>query len=261
MKTLFAGKKILTTDKPAFVMGILNVTPDSFYEKSRGGIERAAKLIEAGADIIDVGGESTRPGFTPVSAEEEIKRVVPVIKELREKLDFKGAVSIDTTKFEVLKAAVDAGADIFNDVSAFEISPQGAEYCAKNELSVVLMHHTSGTVQDVVEYLKKQTDFALKNGISKEKIIWDPGIGFGKSFEENIELIKNTQALCGAYPLLMALSRKRCIGQMTNQTDAEKRLSGTVSANLISVLKGASIIRVHDVEEAVDSLNTMKYLM
>lgn len=267
------GTKTLSSDCPAFIMGIVNATPDSFYTESRGGIELAEKLIEDGADILDIGGESTRPGFKSISDEEEIKRILPVIKEIRKHHDI--PISIDTTKFSVLKAAFDAGADIFNDISCLEqkndySAKKTAEFISKNNLSVILTHrflqpeNTRKTnpeiVKEVSDYLEKKVKFCMENKILENKIIIDPGIGFGKTFEENVALIKNADKLCnGKYPVLMALSRKRCIGTMTGR-EVTERMAGTLSADILSVIKGAIILRVHDVKETKDSLNVMKYL-
>ena len=268
MINLNFGDRKITTEKPAFVMGILNATPDSFYSESRGGIEKAKQLILEGADILDIGGESTRPGFTEVSEEEEIKRVIPLIKEIRNFSNI--PISVDTRKAAVIKAAFEAGADALNDVSALEDSPGIGKIVADYNKSVILMHRFNGdeatrvtnpkVTEQVSDYLLKRCDFAIQQGILSDKIIVDPGIGFGKTFEENLLLIKQVDKLCDKkYPILMALSRKRCIGQMTNQT-TENRMVGTVTADILSVLKGAIIIRVHDVKAAVDSLNVMKYL-
>ena len=246
MREIILGSKKLVTDRPAFVMGIVNVTPDSFFDKSRGGVERALQLIEQGADILDIGGESTRPGYTPVPADEEIKRILPVIKEIRSKSDI--AISVDTTKLEVFKAAYEAGADIWNDVSSLSDKVEAAEY------------QGGGSVYDVKNYLEDRAEWCLSHGVKAEKIIIDPGIGFGKTNEECIEIIKHAEKLCQSkYPLLMALSRKRCIGGMTDRP-TEERLVGTVAADMISVQKGAIMVRVHDVAETIDSLNVMKYL-
>ncbi len=268
--TMQFGNRTISTEYNAFVMGIVNVTPDSFYSISRGGFERAEKLIEEGADILDIGGESTRPGYSEISDDEEIRRVVPVITELRKKYEI--PISIDTTKFEVLKAAYEAGADIFNDISAFEGKDyeKAADFVAKNGMSAILMHrftepdddHVTNPeiMKEVSNFLEDRVTFALKHGIPLEKIVVDPGIGFGKTFEENVILMKNLDQLCGKkYPILMALSRKRCIGTITRRM-VEERLVGTVAANMLSVQKGAVIIRVHDVAETKDSLKIMKDL-
>lgn len=257
-KKLTIGNKIITTEKNAFVMGIVNATPDSFFEGSRGGLERALRLIEEGADIIDIGGESTRPGFTPVSIEEEIKRVVPLVKDIRKHSDI--PISIDTTKLDVIKACMNYDIQIWNDVLALSGKKENACFVAQNNLSVILMHNGEGDIEKVNDELYKTISFSVQNGIKKEQIIIDPGIGFGKTNEQSINIIKNTNKICNLeFPVLMALSRKRCIGEMTGRP-AEQRLVGTVTANLISVQRGACMIRVHDVKETVDMLNVLKYL-
>ena len=274
MLQLKFGLKRAATERSAFVMGIVNVTPDSFYENSRGGAERAFRLIEEGADILDIGGESTRPGYTPVSVEEEIARIVPVIQAVRRESAV--PISVDTNKFEVFRAAFAAGADIWNDVTALSGAVQGtsdgtaaaanepsiaaAEYLAKTGASVILMHTGPGKVDEVSDFLGQRVVFCLSNGLASDKIIVDPGIGFGKTTDQNLALIKEPTALCGnRYPVLMALSRKRCIGDMTGR-NTEDRLAGTLAADIISVQKGAKIIRVHDVSAAIDTLNVMKFL-
>ena len=279
MQQLKFGQNHAITERPAFVMGIVNATPDSFYEGSRGGIERALQLIKEGADILDIGGESTRPGYTPVSADEEVSRILPVIQAVRRESGI--PISVDTTKLEVFKFAFAAGADIWNDVTALSgaqntdatntstdgtaaanLEPQkeSALFLAKTGASVILMHTGPGSVKEVSDYLGQRVVFCLSNGVSSEKIIVDPGIGFGKTNEQNLALIREPLALCGGrYPVLMALSRKRCIGEMTGR-EVEDRLAGTLAADLISVQNGAKIIRVHDVSSAIDTLNVMKFL-
>lgn len=275
MLQLKFGLKRAATERPAFVMGIVNATPDSFYPDSRGGVDRALRLIEEGADILDIGGESTRPGYTPVTAEEEISRIMPVIEAVRRESSI--PISIDTNKFTVFRAAFAAGADIWNDVTALsgtqtaansdgtaaaaaEPSIEAAEYIAKTGASVILMHTGPGSIEEVSNFLGQRVVFCVSNGVSSDKIIVDPGIGFGKTTEQNLALIKEPAALCGnRYPVLMALSRKRCIGDMTGRA-AEDRLAGTLAADMISVQKGAKIIRVHDVSSAIDTLNVMKFL-
>ena len=255
LEMIFGNKKI-STELTAFVMGIVNATPDSFYDNSRGGLEHALKLIEEGAHIIDIGGESTRPGFTPVSEQEEIERVIPLLIELKKRTDV--IISIDTTKTAVIKEAIKNGADILNNVGEF--TDKELALCKDAEVSVVLMHHTAGNSDDIVEYLINQTARCLQAGIPKEKIIIDPGIGFGKTFEQNIDAIKNTQKLCATgFTVLMALSRKSSIGQMTGK-EVHERLAGTLTADIISVQKGAKIIRVHDVSPAIDTLKVMKFI-
>lgn len=275
MLQLKLGLKRAATERPAFVMGIVNATPDSFYPDSRGGVDRALRLIDEGADILDIGGESTRPGYTPVSAHEEISRIMPVIEAVRRVSSI--PISIDTNKFSVFRAAFAAGADIWNDVtalsgaqtavnsdgtaaSAAEPLIEAAEYLAKTGASVILMHTGPGSVKEVSDFLGQRVVFCLSHGVASDKVIVDPGIGFGKTLEQNLDLIKEPLALCGGrYPVLMALSRKRCIGDMTDRP-AEERLAGTLAADMISVQKGAKIIRVHDVSSAIDTLNVMKNL-
>lgn len=264
MLSLELHNRTIKTERKAFVMGILNVTPDSFYEKSRGGLERAMRLIEEGADILDVGAESTRPGSSYIDEKEELSRLIPVIEEIRKKSDI--PISVDTRKKNVMEKAFDAGADILNDISALEDDSEMGRFCAEKEIPVVLMHR--GKVSDVKnaflevsEYLLSRIEFAESSGISPQKIIVDPGIGFNKGFEENVSLIKNSGRLCGGkYKILMALSRKRCIGEMTGR-DVSERLSGTLAADLISVIKGCSLIRVHDVKESIDTLKVLEYTL
>lgn len=271
MKTLFLKDGIIKTDECAFVMGIVNATPDSFWEGSRGGENLALKLIDEGADIIDVGGESTRPGAAYVSAEEEIRRIIPVIKKIRAASSV--AISVDTRKKEVIEAAVSEGANILNDVSSLEDDEDIASFAAEKGIPVILMHKRGipaimqidtsyrDVFREVDAYLASRVSYALSRGIEPNKIIVDPGIGFGKDFEANRILIKNCGKLCGgSYPVLMALSRKTCIGEMTGKR-AEDRLCGTIAADMIAVMNGASIIRVHDVAAAVDSLRVMKALV
>ncbi|MBR5401511.1 MAG: dihydropteroate synthase [Treponema sp.] len=251
------GRKRISTDRPAFVMGIVNATPDSFYENSRGDFDLAMKLVEDGADIIDIGGESTRPGFTPVDEQEELDRVIPLIEKLNKNSDV--VISIDTTKPAVISEALECGADIINNVLSFDNDDTTLRQIADSAASVILMHHTGEGIDGICSYLNKKAEFCIKAGIERDKLILDPGIGFGKSFEQNVEAIKYTDRLCAlGYPVLMALSRKSSIGMMTGRP-VEQRLSGTVTADIISILKGAKIIRVHDVLDAIDSLNVMKY--
>ena len=280
MLQLKFGLKRAATERPAFVMGIVNATPDSFYAESRGGVERALQLIREGADILDIGGESTRPGYTPVSVEEEVSRIIPVIQAVRRESSI--PISVDTTKLDVFKAAFAAGADIWNDVTALsgakknngedekssdgtaasfgEPSRESALFIAKTGVSVILMHTGQAEVNEVSDFLGQRAVFCLANGVASDKIILDPGIGFGKTMEQNLNLIKAPLSICaGRYPVLMALSRKRCIGDMTGRP-AEERLAGTLAANMISVQNGAKIIRVHDVSSTIDTLNVMKNL-
>mgnify|MGYP002622484789 CR=1 FL=1 len=259
--------RTIETSLPAFVMGIVNANGDSFWDGSRGGEERAFRLLEEGADILDIGGESTRPGSEYVSAEEEIRRVVPVVEAIRRKSDV--PISIDTRKFEVMKAAYEAGADILNDISALEDDDNLAAFAAEKKIPVVLMHKRgtpadmqkdtsySDVFSEVGGYLSSRAEYAVSKGIEPSKIIVDPGIGFGKDIDGNFTLMARSGELCGGrYPVLMALSRKSCIGSVTGR-DVDGRLAGTLAADLLSVLHGASFVRVHDVKETVDTLKIL----
>lgn len=267
MQKIKLGKKTISTERQAFVMGILNATPDSFYEKSRGGAEQALQLIEQGADLLDLGAESTKPGFTPVSAEKQIERLLPVIQAVRKVSDI--PISVDTRSARVLQACLDSGADVLNDVSALESDQDMAQVAAKNGCGVILMHgfglseehpFNPNITDDVISYLQTRSRYASAAGIQEENIIWDPGIGFGKTNEENVFLIKSTDNISAQkYPVLMALSRKRVIGFMTGKA-TEQRGPGTLIANQIAVEKGAKILRVHDVSDTIDMLNVMKNL-
>ena len=268
MLSLQIGTKKITTERPSFVMGICNATSDSFYKKSRGGIKKAFELIEQGADIIDIGAESTRPGFSEISSEEQINKIIPIIRAIRKKSDI--PISVDTRSSVVMSAAINEGADILNDVSSLSSDKKMIDILQNNEISVILMHgfmqkeekkSSVDIVKEVSDFFYKKIEFLKENDIDLSKVILDPGIGFGKTFEENIELIKTPQKICNNdFPVLMALSRKRCIGAMTNK-DVEDRLVGTISANVFSVMNGAKIIRVHDVWQAIDSMNVLKYML
>lgn len=274
MKKMQFGKKIISTENCAFIMGIVNCTPDSFYAGSRGGIQesidRAMKLIQEGADVLDLGAESTRPGSMYVDESEEIERLIPVLKEIRRHSDI--PISIDTRKSVVMQAAFDHGADVLNDVSALEDDACMAETVVKCGGGVILMHKKGNPAEmqnlasytsvfdEVSTYLEERAAFAMEKGIPAEKIMVDPGIGFAKNLEQNIELVKRCGELCGhRFPVLMALSRKSFLGKITGQ-EAENRLSATIAADLVSVMKGADMVRVHDVLPCRDSLMVLQSL-
>ena len=260
------------------IMGILNVTPDSF---SDGGlflsvddaVAHAERLVSEGADIVDIGGESTRPGGEPISAEEEIGRVVPVIEALAARFPAV-PLSVDTTKSEVARAALDAGAAIVNDISALRFDFYVADAVARAGAGLVLMHsrgtpatmHRLPPVADIMEEvtssLRASIHMAERRGVERESIVIDPGIGFGKSQEQNVELISKLDQLMAAfpeYPLLIGTSRKSFIGRILadddgNPAPASDRLHGTMATVTAAVLKGAHIIRVHDVKAAVETI-------
>lgn len=246
----------------SWIMGILNVTPDSFSDgglhfETDKAVERGLEIIGEGADIIDVGGESTRPGSDQIPVEEELSRVIPVIASLRKQT--KCLISVDTTKSEVARAALDAGADIINDISSFRFDPAMSQLAAQREVSVVLMHmkgtpktmqvnpHYRDILGEIRTFLEDRMRAALDCGIKKERIILDPGIGFGKSYADNALLIKNLwffESL--GRPILVGVSRKSFIGKILDVPPRD-RLEGTIAASLLSILHGAHILRVHDV--------------
>ncbi|PZR35989.1 dihydropteroate synthase [Caulobacter segnis] len=253
------------------VMGIVNVTPDSFSDGGRffdpaEGIEHARRLIAQGADLLDIGGESTRPGATPVSAFEEIRRVVPVIEAVRAASAV--PISIDTMKPEVARAAVKAGATIWNDVSALRFSPDAPEVAAALGCEVVLMHMLGepGTMQDAPRYddvvaeveafLLARAFTAMAAGVAKEKIWLDPGIGFGKTAEHNLALLAALPRFVAlGYPILLGASRKRFIASVDpSAREADDRLGGSLAAHLAAAAAGVAAVRVHDVRETVQAL-------
>jgi dihydropteroate synthase len=263
-------------DKP-LVMGILNVTPDSFYD---GGayftqdkaIERAFRMIEEGADIIDIGGETTKPFSEPTPEKEELRRVVPVIASIRKKSDV--PISIDTYKATIAQAALDAGADIINDISSLSFDPAMAGVAAQAHAPVILMH-IKGTPRDmqvspsyenvvaeVKEFLAERIAFAVDCGIDGEDIVVDPGIGFGKRLEDNLALIKEIPRLKElGKPVLMGTSMKSFIGRILGTTALEDRAEVALASAAISVLNGADIVRVHDVAGTRRVVKFMQALM
>jgi dihydropteroate synthase len=255
----------LSTDK-TMVMGVLNITPDSFsdggaYIEPLQAMNHALKMIEEGADIIDIGGESSRPGAVPVSSNQEIDRVIPVIQKIREHSNI--SISVDTTKAKVAYEAVQAGADIVNDISSFHMDTEMRKIVKQLECPVILMHmqETPQTMQNnpvygnVVEeiklYLKNVIDKAVSYGIHKEKIIIDPGIGFGKTIEHNLEIIHRLSEFKElGCPLLIGASRKSFIGKILD-LPVEDRLEGGLAVAAIAVWNGANIIRTHDVKQTL----------
>lgn len=244
------------------VMGILNVTPDSFSDGGRfadydRAVAHAFELISRGADILDIGGESTRPGSEAVPLEIELERVIPVIRSVREKSEV--LVSIDTTKSEVAKEALSAGADIINDVSALRFDPEMARVAAQTKVPLVLMHMLGvprtmqknpvyySVISEIIAFFEERMRFAVETGVERSQIILDPGIGFGKTVEHNLAIIRNLEAFaCLGRPLLLGASRKRFIGRILSRDEGEREL-GTAVVSAFGVAGGAHIIRVHDV--------------
>jgi len=257
-------------------MGILNVTPDSFYDGGRYRDEKAAirqgiKLVKNGADIVDIGGESSRPGARRTAIKEELKRVIPVIEELKNRL--KVPISIDTYKSRVAEEALKAGAEMINDISALRMDKKMVRVAEKYNIPVVLMHmqgsprimqrhpHYRDVIAEIYQFLNNRIRFAENNGISQDKIIIDPGIGFGKTTEHNLLIIKHLKKFTSLRkPILIGPSRKSFIGNILN-LPVEKRLEGTVAAAAACLLNGAEILRVHDVKQikmAADIVSAIK---
>jgi len=266
----FCGKYQLTLNRP-HVMGIVNVTPDSFsdggkFSSTDLAVEHALKLIAEGADILDIGGESTRPGAAVVSLDEELDRVIPVIEALSKTCNV--PISIDTYKPEVMRQAIVAGADIVNDVRALQ-EPNALEIVAQSNVGVCLMHmqgtpqtmqlepHYVDVVSEVKQFLVDRMNAALAHGIVRSRILLDPGFGFGKTRTHNIALIQHLDELnVIGLPLLVGLSRKSVLGSITG-ADEGQRLYASIAASVISAMKGAKILRVHDVKATVDALKVV----
>ena len=264
MKMRFRNRNVDLSSR-THIMGVLNVTPDSFSDGGRflkldDAVSQGMKMIEEGADIIDVGGESTRPGSDPLSSEEELSRVIPVIESLSAKTDV--PVSIDTYKAEVARRVLDAGAQMINDVSALRFDPEMKKVAAEFKVPVVLMHikgtpkemqkdpHYDDVIAEIKEYLTESMRMAQEAGIDRKKIIIDPGIGFGKRLQDNLNILKNLKEFsileC---PILIGCSRKSFIGRVLD-LPVEERLEGSLAALAAAVMNGANMVRVHDVKES-----------
>jgi len=258
---------ILPLDRPC-LMGIINVTPDSFSDGGNflsvdAAVAQGERLAEEGADVLDIGGESTRPQSpTPVDEPEELRRVLPVVRELSRRLP-NVPLSVDTVKSEVALAALDAGAEIINDVSAFRLDPRSADVCARAGAGVVLMHSRGG-VRDMASYthahygsdvagevmaeLCARVETAEARGVSREKIALDPGIGFSKRGEQSVAVLASLDRLVAlGYPLVVGVSRKRVVGELSGVREPADRVDGTIGANVVALTLGARIFRVHDV--------------
>jgi len=264
LKLVFKNRAFDFSER-TFVMGILNITPDSFYDGGRffdtaGAVEQALRMQDEGADIIDIGGESTRPGAAKIPVNEEIRRVVPVIESLSGKL--KIPISVDTCKSRVAEAALSAGASIINDISGLRFDPEMAGVAAAGKAAVVIMH-IRGTpadmqknpsykalIPEITDYLHQGIAIARQAGIPDDMMIIDPGIGFGKTVEHNLEIIRRLNEFTGfEKPILIGPSRKSFIGGILGGLPAAERLEGTAAAVAIGIFNGANIIRVHDVKE------------
>lgn len=263
------GNRDFDTENQKYIMGILNVTPDSF---SDGGmfndVNRALKhveeMINEGASVIDVGGESTRPGYTMVSDKEEIERTAPIIRAIKERFDI--VVSIDTYKSEVAKACVMEGADLINDIWGFRYDEAIAKVAAEHNVACCLMHNRKEAVyenfvKDVCNDLELSVRIALEAGVQRDKIILDPGVGFAKSYEQNLLIIQRLEELGRfGYPILLGTSRKSVIG-LTLNIPAPERVSGTVATTVYGAMAGCSFFRVHDVKENKQALDMVQAIM
>lgn len=249
---------MLDYGKKTYIMGILNVTPDSFsdggdFSSLDRAIEHAKEMVKEGCDIIDLGGESTRPGHTYVDAREEVRRVIPVIKKLKEEVNT--PISIDTYKAEVADEALKLGVYMVNDVWGLRRDENMAKTIAKHDAHVCIMHNQDGTEYDkdimvsIKEFLEESIAIGIDAGIDKNKIVLDPGIGFGKTFEQNIEVLRRLGELKTlGYPILLGTSRKSVIGNVLN-VEPKERLEGTIATTVLGIRDGVDIVRVHDVKE------------
>ena len=259
MKEISCGNKEIILGKRTLVMGILNVTPDSFSDGGRynnldSAMKQAERLISEGADIIDVGGESTRPGHIQITSEEEISRVVPIIEKISKNLDT--IISIDTYKYDVAKEAIKVGANIINDIWGLQYdNGEMAELVKKSNLPLIAMHNQNDEIYDkdimlaLREFFEKTFKIADKYGIDKDTIILDPGLGFGKNVEQNIEVLSRLNELKDMGFILLGASKKRFIGKLLNDLPFDERVEGTVATTVIGIERGVDIVRVHNVLE------------
>ena len=245
-----------------YVMGILNVTPDSFsdggkYNTIDQALYHAEEMISEGADVLDIGGESTRPGHTPISEDEEICRISPVIEKIKSAFDI--PVSVDTYKSAVARAGIAAGADMINDIWGLKFDSELAGVIARKNITCCLMHNRKEAVYEnymaeVLRDMEETIEIAHRAGIDDEKIILDPGVGFGKTYENNLEIIDKLEMLHSlGYPIMLGASRKSVIG-LTLELPLEERVEGTLVTSVYAVLKGAMFVRVHDVKENVRAI-------
>ena len=266
MPTLRCGDKTLDLSRPV-VMGVLNVTPDSFSDGGRflpveAAVAHGLRLVEEGAAVIDIGGESTRPGAAPVSVEEELRRVLPVVERLRQATQ--AIISVDTSRPEVIREAAAAGAGLINDVRALT-EPGALEAAAASGSAICVMHMQGDprtmqrapsyvdVVKEVKAFLDERVQRCRAAGVSSDRIVVDPGFGFGKTLEHNLELLRRLRDLQGEWPLLVGLSRKSMVGTLTGRSAGE-RVHGSVALAVIASINGARIVRAHDVAATVDAL-------
>ena len=258
------------------IMGILNLTPDSFsdggqFSDKNQATDYALKMIDDGADMIDIGGESTRPGAEPVSLDEELKRTIPIIKSIRQRSDC--LISIDTYKSSVAEVALDVGADLVNDISGLTFDEKMIDIVVDRKVPVILMHmkgtprsmqvdpNYDNVIEEICEFFRRKVKSAKNSGILDNMIILDPGIGFGKRLEDNFEIIRELKQICAmGYPILLGPSRKSFIGASLN-LPVEERLEGTLASITVGIMNGANIIRVHDVKETLRAVKITEKIM
>jgi dihydropteroate synthase len=268
--------KIFELGQRTWLVGVVNVTPDSFFDgglyfEPARAIDRALALAAEGADIIDIGGESSRPGSNPIPAKEEKKRILPVVEVLKQKNSV--LISVDTTKAEVAEAALAAGADIINDISAGRFDPRMLPIAARSGAAVILMHmkgtprtmqiapHYDDVLGEVKAFLSERLEAAESCGLPRESILLDPGIGFGKLIDHNLILLNNLGALAElGRPLVVGISRKSFLGKIL-KVEAQDRLEGTIAAAVVSILRGASLLRVHDIQAVKQAVAVAEAIM
>ena len=271
VRNMLIGNKEFNFQKNAYIMGILNVTPDSFSDGGKwnemdAALKHVEMMIKDGAHIIDIGGESTRPGYTPVEANEEVDRVVPIIEKIKENFDV--AISVDTYKAYVAKCAIEAGAHMVNDIWGFKGDEDMARTVAKYNVPCCIMHNRDNKLKPYTDFLKdvekdlmESINLGLAAGVKKDKLILDPGIGFGKTLEENLYLMNNVDKICDmGYPVLLGTSRKSMIG-LTLDLPVDERLEGTLATTVMGVMKGCAIVRVHDIKENYRAIKMTKAIM
>ena len=268
-KMIQIGKRKFDIENHTYVMGILNVTPDSFSDGNQWNVldkalVRVEEMLSEGMDILDVGGESTRPGYKLISVQEEIERVIPVIEAVKERFDI--PVSLDTYKADVAKAGIVAGVDMINDIWGLKYDQNMAKIVAEGRVSCCLMHNRkepeySALLADMMQDLEESLAIADKAGIAKEKIVLDPGIGFGKSYADNMEVLRSMGTFRElGYPLLLGCSRKSVIGYALD-LPVEERLEGTLTTTVMAVQQGYSFVRVHDIKENVRAIRMTEAVM
>lgn len=269
MNEIKIGNRVFDLNNHTYVMGILNVTPDSFsdggmYMKTETALKRAIQMVNDGADIIDVGGESTRPGYTPVPSDIQLERVLPVIEAIKSKLDV--PVSIDTYNADVCKEAIKHGCDMINDIWALQNIEEIAPLVADKDVVCCLMHNRktpdyTDFRRDVLTDLGMYLDSAIKSGMKKENIILDPGIGFGKTYEQNLSIIHHIDDLKDlGCPILIGTSRKSVIG-LTLDLPIFERVEGTIATTVVACMKGVNFVRVHDVRENVRAIRMTEAIL